>query len=138
MGFAVLLLLAASLMQPASARSRYAEMVVDGENGRILVARNVDARKYPASLTKIMTLYMVFEALDNGKLRLEQSLKASRRAAGQPASKLGLRRGETITVRQAILALVTKSANDVATGVAEPPPAFHGAGHGATGPGHSP
>ena len=119
MGFAVLLLLAASLMQPASARSRYAEMVVDGENGRILVARNVDARKYPASLTKIMTLYMVFEALDNGKLRLEQSLKASRRAAGQPASKLGLRRGETITVRQAILALVTKSANDVATVVAE-------------------
>ena len=79
LGFAVLLLLAASLMQPASARSRYAEMVVDGENGRILVARNVDARKYPASLTKIMTLYMVFEALDNGKLRLEQSLKASRR-----------------------------------------------------------
>jgi len=118
-GFAALLFLAATLTQPASARSRYAEMVVDGENGRILVARNVDARKYPASLTKIMTLYMVFEALDNGKLKLEQRLKTSRRAAGQPASKLGLRRGETITVRQAILALVTKSANDVATVVAE-------------------
>ena len=118
-GFAVFLLLVASLTQPASARSRYAEMVVDGENGRILVARNVDARKYPASLTKIMTLYMVFEALDNGKLRLEQPLKTSRRAAGQPASKLGLRRGDTISVRQAILALVTKSANDVATVVAE-------------------
>ena len=108
-----------ALTPPAQARSRYAELVVDGTSGRVLVARNVDARKYPASLTKIMTLYMVFEALDKGKLKLDQKLKASRRAAGQPASKLGLRRGEAITVRQAILALVTKSANDVATVVAE-------------------
>ncbi|MDP6875329.1 MAG: serine hydrolase, partial [Alphaproteobacteria bacterium] len=113
------LLLVASLAQPADARSRYAEMVVDGDNGRVLVSRNADARKYPASLTKIMTLYMLFEALDNGKLTLDQRLKVSRRAAGQPASKLGLRRGEVITVDQAILALVTKSANDAATVVAE-------------------
>ncbi|MFP6770979.1 MAG: D-alanyl-D-alanine carboxypeptidase family protein [Alphaproteobacteria bacterium] len=104
---------------PGEARSRYAELVVDGTSGRILTARNVDARKYPASLTKIMTLYMVFEALDNGKLRLDGRLITSRRAAGQPNMKLGLRRGEAITVRQAILALVTKSANDVATVVAE-------------------
>ncbi len=114
------LILSASLAAPAEAgRSRYAELVVDGNNGRVLVARNADARKYPASLTKIMTLYMVFEALDKGKLRLDQPLRASRRAAGQPASKLGLRKGEVITVRQAIMALVTKSANDAATVVAE-------------------
>ena len=112
-------LLIASVTSPSIARSRHAEMVVDGESGRVLVARNADARKYPASLTKIMTLYMVFEALENGKLHLDQTLIASRRAVGQPPSKLGLRRGEPITVRQAIMALVTKSANDVATIVAE-------------------
>lgn len=116
---AAILVLSASLTPAVAARSRYAEMVVDGDNGRVLVSRNADARKYPASLTKIMTLYMVFEALEQGKLHLDQTLKVSRRAAGQPASKLGLRRGETITVRQAIMALVTKSANDVATVVAE-------------------
>jgi D-alanyl-D-alanine carboxypeptidase len=120
LSMAGVLLLSASLAAPAAAgRSRYAEMVVDGDNGRVLAQRNADARKYPASLTKIMTLYMVFEALDKGKLRLQQRLKTSRRAAGQPASKLGLRRGEVITVRQAIMALVTKSANDAATVVAE-------------------
>ena len=105
--------------QPGQARSHYAELVIDGTSGRVLVARNVDARKYPASLTKIMTLYLVFEALDNGKLTLNTKLKTSRRAARQPNMKLGLRRGEMITVRKAILALVTKSANDVATVVAE-------------------
>ncbi|MDP6345498.1 MAG: D-alanyl-D-alanine carboxypeptidase family protein, partial [Alphaproteobacteria bacterium] len=84
-----------------------------------LAARNADSRKYPASLTKIMTLYLAFEALEKGKLRMDQRLKASRRAAGQPASKLGLRKGERIRVDDAILALVTKSANDVATVMAE-------------------
>jgi D-alanyl-D-alanine carboxypeptidase len=113
------MLLMGALAMPGEARSRYAEMVVDGDSGRVLTARNVDARKYPASLTKIMTLYLVFDALDKGTLRLEQKLITSRRAAGQPNMKLGLRRGEAITVRQAILALVTKSANDVATVVAE-------------------
>ena len=112
-------ILIAAMMAPAQARSRYAELVVDGTSGRVFHGRNADARKHPASLTKIMTLYLLFEALDEGKLRLGQKLKTSRRAAGQPATKLGLRRGETITVRKAILALVTKSANDVATVVAE-------------------
>jgi len=112
-------LLMSAVAAPGEARSRYAELVVDGTSGRVLTARNVDARKYPASLTKIMTLYMVFEALENGKLSLDGRLITSRRAAGQPNMKLGLRRGEAITVRQAILALVTKSANDVATVVAE-------------------
>ena len=120
LSFAGVLALSVSLALPAAAgRSRYAELVVDGDNGRILASRNPDARKYPASLTKIMTLYMVFEALEKGKLKLQQELKVSRRAAGQPASKLGLKKGELITVRQAIMALVTKSANDAATVVAE-------------------
>ena len=84
-------------LSPASdARSKYAELVVDGKSGRVLIARNVDDRKYPASLTKIMTLYMMFELLDKGTLRLDQKLKTSRRAAGQPASKLGLRQGDAL------------------------------------------
>jgi D-alanyl-D-alanine carboxypeptidase len=120
LSLAGVLVLSASLAAPAAAgRSRHAELVVDGDNGRVLASRNANARKYPASLTKIMTLYMVFEALEKGTLHLDQRLKTSRRAAGQPASKLGLRRGEVITVRQAIMALVTKSANDAATVVAE-------------------
>ena len=63
-------------LSPASdARSKYAELVVDGKSGRVLIARNVDDRKYPASLTKIMTLYMMFELLDKGTLHLDQKLK---------------------------------------------------------------
>jgi len=101
------------------AAAKYASLVVDAETGQVLHQINPDTRNYPASLTKIMTLYMVFDALKNGRLTLEDRMKVSRRATGQPPSRLGLRRGQTITVRDAILALVTKSANDVATVVAE-------------------
>lgn len=103
---------------PAEAR-KYAAIVIDAQNGSVLHSRHADARRYPASLTKMMTLYMVFEALEKGRLSLDDRLKISRRAAGQPASKVGLRAGRTIKVRDAILSLVTKSANDVATVVAE-------------------
>ncbi len=102
---------------PASAK--YASIVVDARDGRVLHATNPDTRNYPASLTKIMTLYMVFEALDNGTLQLDRQLPVSARAAGQAPSKLGLEAGDTISVRDAIRALVTKSANDIATVVAE-------------------
>jgi len=102
-----------------SAHAKYASFVVDAETGRILHATNPDTRNYPASLTKMMTLYLIFEALDTGKLTLKQRFRASARAARQPSSKLALNRGETITVKQAISALVTKSANDVASMVAE-------------------
>jgi D-alanyl-D-alanine carboxypeptidase len=102
---------------PASAK--YAAIVIDANDGRVVHAVNADTRNYPASLTKIMTLYMVFEALDNGGLEIDQRLAVSARAAGQAPSKLGLAAGETIPVRDAIRALVTKSANDVATAVAE-------------------
>ena len=102
-----------------SAAAKYASIVVEAGTGRVLHAANADTKKYPASLTKIMTLFMTFEALRAGKLRLKQKLPVSRVAQGRSPSKLGLRRGETITVRKAIAALVTKSANDVATVLAE-------------------
>jgi D-alanyl-D-alanine carboxypeptidase len=106
-------------LAPSEAAARYASIVVDADTGQVLHAVNADTRNYPASLTKMMTLYMVFEALENGTLKLDQRLKVSRRASGMPPSKLGLKRGQTITVEDAILALTTKSANDVAVVVAE-------------------
>lgn len=101
------------------AQAKYASLVVDADTGQILHATNSETRNYPASLTKMMTMYMIFERLEKKRWSLATKLKVSRRAARQPASKLGLRAGSTITVKQAILALATKSANDVATTVAE-------------------
>ena len=102
-----------------TAEARYASIVVDGETGEVLRSRNADIRRYPASLTKMMTLYLLFEAIDEGRLSLTSKLKVSKRAAGQPASKLGLRAGSTIRVEDAIKALAVKSANDIAVVVAE-------------------
>ncbi len=113
----VALIVAVVPLRPAVA-SRSA-IVVDGVTGQVLYEVRANHRHYPASLTKMMTLYMLFEALDRGQLTLDSKLPASNRAAGQPASKLGLHQGDTIRVRDAILALVVKSANDVATAVAE-------------------
>jgi len=107
------------VIMPGQAAARYASIVVDATSGRIVHGRHIDTRLYPASMTKMMTLYLLFEALDIGKLSMSSRLAVSQRAAGQAPSKLGLRAGSTITVREAILALVTKSANDVATVVAE-------------------
>lgn len=102
-----------------AAAAKYASMVIDADTGRILHAANADARKYPASLTKMMTLYMLFDALDRRKLSLNTKLRTSAHAAAQSPSKLNLKVGESITVKNAILALTTKSANDVAVVVAE-------------------
>jgi len=108
------------MLGPASpAQARYAAFVMDAQTGQVLHAANADTRNYPASLTKMMTLYMTFEALEKGRLRLDQPLRVSRRAQGMTPSKLGLKAGQTITVKNAILALVTKSANDVAVVLAE-------------------
>jgi D-alanyl-D-alanine carboxypeptidase len=98
---------------------RYGAIVIDAETGQVIHAENADRQAYPASLTKMMTLYLTFEALDLGKLKLHQKLPVSRRAAGMAPSKLGLRRGQSITVQDAIMALITKSANDAAVVVAE-------------------
>ncbi len=108
-----------ALSQPGAAEARYASIVVDASTGEVLYSRNANSRRYPASLTKMMTLYMAFEALEDGKLRLDQKLKVSKRAAGQTPSKLGLGAGTTIRAEDAILAMVTKSANDAATVLAE-------------------
>ena len=113
------LVLGAALATSAPAQARYASLVMDAETGQVLHARNANDRNYPASLTKMMTLYMAFQALERGELRLGQRLPASRRAQGMTPSKIGLRAGNTITVENAILALVTKSANDVAVVLAE-------------------
>ena len=91
----------------------------DYDTGRVLHDYTAATRNYPASLTKMMTLYLAFGALERGDITLDQKLAVSRRAAGMPAAKLGLKRGETITVENAILALITKSANDAAVVVAE-------------------
>ncbi len=107
------------VLSGAPALARYASIVVDANTGRVLHAENADTRNYPASLTKMMTLYLAFEALDDHRLSLRQRLRVSRRAAGQAPSKLGLEAGGTIRVGDAILALVTKSANDAATVIAE-------------------
>ncbi|WP_417671449.1 serine hydrolase [Roseibium sp.] len=111
--------LVATIATPAASNSKYAGIVVDAKTGKTLYASSADAARYPASLTKIMTLYVVFEELEAGRLSLSSKFKVSKYAAGRPPSKLGLKPGSTITVKDAILALVTKSANDVATTVAE-------------------
>ena len=102
---------------PASAR--YADIVLDARTGQVLHEVNADTRTYPASLTKLMTLYLAFEALDAGRLTLGQTVPVSAHAAAQSPSKLGLRPGERISVGELILGLVTKSANDAAATLGE-------------------
>ena len=98
---------------------KYASFVLDMDSDKVLHARNADAPRHPASLTKVMTLYMVFEGLKSGELMLSDRLPVSAHAASQSPSKLGLKPGSTIALEDAIEALVTKSANDVAVVVAE-------------------
>jgi D-alanyl-D-alanine carboxypeptidase len=97
----------------------FASIVVDGNAGEVLQATNPDALRHPASITKIMTLYLLFERLEAGKIRLDTPLKVSVHAAEQAPSKLGLKPGASIAVEDAIKAVVTKSANDIAVAIAE-------------------
>jgi len=96
-----------------------AAIVVDGNSGRTLFGVNENQPRHPASVTKVMTLYLLFEQLEMGRLRLDSPLMISQHAAAQAPSKLGLRPGETIEVEHAIKAVVTKSANDIAVAIAE-------------------
>jgi len=98
---------------------KYASIVVDLDSHQVLHARDADEARHPASLTKVMTLYMVFDALDSGKLKINERMTVSKAASRQQPSKLGLKAGGTIKVEDAIRALVTKSANDVAVVFAE-------------------
>ncbi|MCW5723880.1 MAG: D-alanyl-D-alanine carboxypeptidase [Maricaulaceae bacterium] len=112
-------IVAAGLTGAAAANPRYAAFVADADTGEVLHARNADALRYPASLTKAMTLYMLFEAIEQGRTRLDAEILVSLHAANQEPSRLGLSRGDTIRVEDAIRALVVRSANDVAAAVAE-------------------
>ncbi len=117
-----LIIAATAILAPqsqASAKPKYAGIVMDAKTGKVLYSRNADARRYPASLTKMMTLYLVFEDLKRGKIKLNTRVIMSRHASRQPPSKLGIKPGRGFTVKQGIYALVTKSANDVATALGE-------------------
>jgi D-alanyl-D-alanine carboxypeptidase len=124
MAGAFLAVFALGVAAPASAQDRYAAIVMDARTNEVLLEDQANEARFPASLTKMMTLYMIFEALERGEITLDTRWTASRNAARQPPSRLGLacsrRRGcDTITVEQAINALVVQSANDVAVLVAE-------------------
>lgn len=103
----------------AAAAPPQAYVVVDATSGRALLESDADVLAHPASLTKMMTLYLLFDALNSGRLKLNSTIRFSKNAARQPPSDLGVRPGGSITVKTAILALAVKSANDVAVAVAE-------------------
>jgi len=117
------LVLASTLcLLPASARadtSRYAAFVVDGNTGVVLHSRRSQAERHPASLTKMMTLYLLFQAIEEGEIGLNDQIRVSANAASAPPSKLGIAAGSTLSVENAIRALVIKSANDIAVAVGE-------------------
>jgi D-alanyl-D-alanine carboxypeptidase len=99
--------------------AKYAAIVIEEDSGRVLFARNADKLRYPASLTKIMTLYLLFEDIEAGRMTMKSRIPVSKVAAGRSPSKLYLKPGQSISAEQATYALVTKSANDVATAIAE-------------------
>ncbi|KQV68169.1 D-alanyl-D-alanine carboxypeptidase family protein [Rhizobium sp. Root1220] len=104
---------------PLSAMAGSASLILDARTGKVLAAENGDVLNHPASLTKMMTIYMAFEALKRGKLSWDTPIVMSKYAASRPPTKLGARAGTTITVREAILGMITKSANDAAAAMAE-------------------
>jgi len=119
-----LLVLAALLLWPAIASAqigsaRYSSIIIEATSGRVLESVAADEPRYPASLTKMMTLYMLFEALRDRRVSLEQPVPVSGYAASMPPSKLGLTPGVRVTVEDMLLGLITKSANDAAAAIAE-------------------
>lgn len=118
----LLLLAMAAVPRPVAAQvgsARYSSIVVDEESGNVLSAVNPDELRFPASLTKMMTLYLLFEALRDRRLQLTDTVPVSPSASSMPPTKLGLVPGSIITVEQAIMGLVTKSANDAAAALGE-------------------
>ncbi len=109
-----------AVLLPFSAMAApYAAMVMDARNGEVIHSENADTRLHPASLTKMMTLYIVFEAVQNGEISMDTKVRISQKAAAEPPSKLGLRAGSTIQLRYLVRAAAIKSANDAATALAE-------------------
>lgn len=111
--------LLSSMIAFALAETGFSAFVVDHRSGKPIYEHDVDARRYPASLTKVLTLYIVFEELSSGRLTLNSKIPFSANAAAQPPSKIGAKAGSAITLDTAIKALIVKSANDVALAVAE-------------------
>ncbi|MEY2884051.1 MAG: hypothetical protein RL490_1775 [Pseudomonadota bacterium] len=116
--------LTALAVQPALAASlytvpKYAAILINADNGEVMYARQADARRYPASITKVMTLYVAFEELRLGNIRETDQITISSTAARQPPSKLGLRPGAKIGVREAMGVIATRSANDIAVALGE-------------------
>lgn len=107
------------LVAQSSTNARYAAIVVDAQTGEVLFQRFADDRRFPASITKVMTLYLTFEALSKGRIHTSDVLTISRHAASMPPSKLGLAAGQTITLDDAMKATAVRSANDMAVAIAE-------------------
>lgn len=119
-GLQILMLVWLLLLVPLSvAAAPYAALVMDARSGKVLHAQNADTRLHPASLTKMMTLYIAFEAVQNGELTMDSLITVSRKAAAEEPSKLGLRAGQKIKLRYLVRAAAVKSANDAATAIAE-------------------
>lgn len=108
-----------AIATPVAALAKYASIIIDAKTGEVLHEASADTRNFPASMTKMMTLHLTFDALNAGKIRLNQQLPVSRHASNMEPSKLGLQPGDSITTEQCIQALVTKSANDCAVVLAE-------------------
>ena len=106
------------LANPVRANPLHASIVIDANTGEVLHASHADASRYPASLTKMMTLYMLFEAIEQRKMALDTRMQVSAHAAAMPSTNINLRSGDSISVREAIPALIVRSANDVAAAVA--------------------
>ena len=112
-------LLALVISTVSALAAPYAAMVMDARTGEVLHSRNADTRLHPASLTKMMTLYIAFEAVRNGEISLDKKITISRNAAAEPPSELGLRTGQKIALRYLLRAAAVKSANDAATAIGE-------------------
>ncbi|GAK69013.1 peptidase S11 family protein [Agrobacterium rubi TR3 = NBRC 13261] len=117
--FALAFLCAVVALEASEAQAGYAHFVMDAKTGKVLASQNADVRNYPASLTKMMTLYMVFEALNDGRLSWDQRITMSRQAAAVIPSKLWVKAGTTFTVREAVYGMIVKSANDMAEGMGD-------------------
>lgn len=119
-GLFILTLIWMAVLGPLSAvAAPYAALVMDARNGEVLHSRNADTRLHPASLTKMMTLYIAFEAVKHGEISMDTEVRISRHAASEPPSKLGLREGQKIKLRYLVRAAAVKSANDAATAIGE-------------------
>ena len=115
---ALLLVVGVVAVSPAAAQ-KFSALAVDARTGEILYSNNPDGARYPASLTKVMTLYILFQEMKAGRLTLNSRITVSRYAAGRPPTKLGVKAGQTVSVEEAIKSLITLSANDIAVAIGE-------------------